>query len=40
MCLKVNLYFLAGVHGDREWDALKARDEVEGSLFWGCFEAL
>lgn len=38
--LHVNMYLLAGLHGDCEWDGFETRDEVEGAFFWDCFEAL
>ena len=40
MCLKADLYLLAGLHGDGEGDGFEAGDEVEGAFFWGGFEAL
>ena len=36
----MNLYFLAGSHGDGERDALEAGDQVECSLFWYGVKAL
>ena len=34
----MNVYLLAGLHGDCEGNAFKAGDEVEGAFFWDGFE--
>ena len=36
----MDLYLLAGLHGDGEWDRFEARDEVEGAFFGYGVEAL
>ena len=35
----MNLYLLARLHGDCEWDGFESWDEVEGSFRWYGLEA-
>jgi hypothetical protein len=37
---QLNLYWLAGLHGDCEGDGFEAGNEIEGSFFWDGWEAL